>query len=181
MLSDQMILRLILLPGWISLSVGLWVGGPKTANKILGFTPDLIPYVLLTPVFALVVALLACLLVALAMARTGKQSSHAYEQAGRVANLYSALTGNKKPEALEYDLFYEPSPTKPSEIYREYDTMRAEIAAHVRAGDDTMTKAQQVKKYTELGGVPEDYLYQSPRRLRKIQERSSIDLNRSNR
>jgi hypothetical protein len=174
MLPDQTILRFAAMFTWGFTSVFLWLGGPAMVNKILGFTPDLLTFVLLTPVAALVFALLVCLLIGLAMSHTGKQSSHADEQASRVADLYSSLTGNQKPEPLEYDLFYEPSPTKPSEIYREYDTMRAAIAAHVRAGDDTMTKAQQVKKYTELGGMPEDYLYQSPRRLRKIQERSSI-------
>lgn len=174
MLPDQTVLRFAARFTWGVTTVLLWHGGPAMVNKVLGFTPDLITFVLLAPVVALVFALLVYLLIGLAMAHTGKQSSRADEQAGRVADLYSSLTGNEKPAPLEYDLFYEPSPTKPSEIYREYDTMRAAIAAHVRAGDDTMTKAQQVKKYTELGGMPEDYLYQSPRRLRKIKERSSI-------
>lgn len=174
MLPDATILRFATFFTWICTSVLLWQGGPATVNRVLGFTPDLLAFILLVPVAALLFALFICLLIGLAMARTGKQSSHAYEQAGRVSKLYSSLTGNEKPAALEYDLFYEPSPTKPSEIYREYDDMRAAIATHVRAGDDTMTKAQQVKKYTELGGTPEDYLYQSPRRLRKITQRSSI-------
>jgi hypothetical protein len=170
MLPDQTILRFTTMFLWVSISVGLWIGGPKTANKILGFTPDMLIYVLLAPVVALVIALLACLLVGLGMAYNGKQSASAYEQAGRVAKLYSSVTDNVKPAAVEYDLFYEPSPTKPSEIYREYDDMRAALASHVRGGDDAMPKEQQVKRYVELGGVPKDYFYRTPRQLRKLKK-----------
>jgi hypothetical protein len=145
MLSDKTILQFFTAVLWGAVTVGLWIGGPEMLNKLLGFTPDPIPFALLAPVVALVTALIVCLLVGLAMAHNGKQSNRAYEQAGRVANLYSSVTGNDKPAAFEYDLFYEPSPTKPSEIYREYDNMRAALASHIRAGNDAMTKAQQLK------------------------------------
>lgn len=167
MLPDKTILSFVTVAVWGSLTVGMWVGGPSKLSKILGFTPDPLTFALLAPVIALVAALIICLLIGLAIAHTGKQSSRAYEQAGRVANLYSSVTGNDKPAALEYDLFYEPSPTKASEIYREYGSMRAALASHVRSGNDAMPKAQQLQRYTELGGVPADYLYQSPRQLRR--------------
>ena len=173
MIPDQTLLRIVFFPTWVIFTGVLWLGGFAKINKLLEFTPDPLASMLLAPLLALVGALILCFLIGLAMAHSGKQSAYAYDQAGRVAKMYSSLTGNPKPVPVEYDPFYEPSPTRPSEIYREYDHMRAAIASYIRAGDDTMTKAQQLKRYTELGGVPSDYLYQSPRRLRKVKEKSS--------
>lgn len=173
MISDETLFKTLTFSLWASISIGLWVGGPGMVNKMLGFTPDLIPFILISSVLALVTALVVCFLVALGIFFTEKQRTRSRDQAGRVATLYSSLTGNDKPVPVEYDYFYEPSPTKPSEIYREYKTMRAALASHVRAGDDAMTKARQLNRYTELGGIQKDYLYQSPGQLRKLRNKST--------
>lgn len=172
-MPDRIILQSVTFLLWAAITVGLWVGGPATVNTILGFTPDPLLLTLLAPIIGLFIGLIACLLAGLAMAHSGKKSEDAYKQAERVADLYSSVTGNEKPAAVDYDPFSEPSPTKASEIYREYGSMRVALASHVRAGDNAMTKAQQVTRYVDLGGVASDYLYQSPRQLRKL-ERSVV-------
>lgn len=130
---------------------------------------------------ALVAALIGTLLLLLLMAvyikftepGAERRRNNADTQSLRVAKMYATLTGKEEPERVEIDLYFEPTPTKPDEYYRNYESMLQEIASCIRAGDDTMSKEDQLAKYESLGGIGEDYLYESPAKIARARAKQA--------
>lgn len=155
------------------MTLGFLFMGPAGLTAKTGWNIEPILYYALSPIASLVLAGLVILLICICIRANEpfdiSKKKHADEQASRVANMYAALTGEEKPKRIEIDYYFEPTPTRASDYYHEYDAMRQEIAAHVRAGNDRMSKSEQLAKYESLGGAKEDYLYESPAKIARVQ------------